>query len=213
MFSKISNSLEEGVISLLLIGMTILVFVEVVARFFFNTGFMWIAEATLTCGAWFILFGMSYGVKVGAHIGVDAFVTSLQPRVKKITSVIAVLVCLCYCSLFIYGSVIYLTKMYDIGIAMEDVHLPAFIVNSLNPESAWEVFKIDVEDPLMPIWLIQSILLLGFCLLFFRFFQLFVKIIQGKAEGFKFADEAKESMHLIQGDPSKEKNTIQEQEK
>ena len=213
MFSKISNSLEEGIVSFLLVSMTLLVFAEVIARFFFSAGFMWMEEATLTCGAWFVLFGMSYGVKVGAHIGVDAFVTSLPPRAKKITSIIAVLICLCYCSLFIYGSVIYLTKMYDIGISMEDIHLPAFIVNSFNPETAWEVFKINVEEPLVPLWVVQSILLLGFGLLFFRFFQLLLKIIQGKAEGFKFADEAKESMHLIQDDASTLENETQEQEK
>jgi len=213
MLSKISNSLEEGIVSFLLITMTMLVFVEVVARFFFNTGFMWMEEATLTCGAWFVLFGMSYGVKVGAHIGVDAFVISLPPKAKKITSIISVLICLCYCSLFIYGSAIYLTKMYSIGIAMEDLHLPAFIVNTFSPETAWEIFKIDVEEPLIPIWIAQSILVLGFGLLFVRFFQLLVKIIQGKAEGFKFADEAKESMHLIQEEASTPKNDAQEQEK
>jgi len=213
MLSKISNSLEEGIVSFLLITMTILVFVEVVARFFFNTGFMWMEEATLTCGAWFVLFGMSYGVKIGAHIGVDAFVISLPPKAKKITSITAVLICLCYCSLFIYGSAIYLTKMYNIGIAMEDLHLPAFIVNTFSSETAWEIFKIDVEEPLIPIWIAQSILVLGFGLLFVRFFQLLVKIIQGKAEGFKFADEAKESMHLIHEEASTPKNEAQEQEK
>jgi C4-dicarboxylate transporter DctQ subunit len=178
--------------------MTLLVFVEVISRFVFNIGFMWMEEATLTCGAWFVLFGMSYGVKVGAHIGVDAFVKSLPPKAKKITSIAAVFICLCYCGMFFYGSMVYLAKMYDVGLAMEDIHLPAFLINVLNPDSAWDILKIDVDDPLMPIWIMQSILLFGFALLFYRFLQLLIKIIQGKTQGFQFADEAKESMHLIQ---------------
>lgn len=204
MFLKKSSALEEGLICLLLVSMTLLVFAEVISRFVFNIGFMWMEEATLTCGAWFVLFGMSYGVKVGAHIGVDAFVKSLPPTAKKITSVAAVFICMCYCGMFFYGSMEYLAKMYNIGLVMEDIHMPAFIINALDPDTAWDMFRIDVEEPLMPIWIMQSILLFGFGLLFYRFLQLLVKIIQGKADGFKFADEAKESMHLIQEDTTPE---------
>ncbi len=220
MISKKSNALEEGLICVLLVSMTLLVFAEVISRFVFNAGHMWMEEATLTCGAWFVLFGMSYGVKVGAHIGVDAFVKSLPPQAKKITSIAAVIICLCYCAMFFYGSMVYLAKMYKIGLVMEDIHVPAFIVNSMTADTAWDAFRIDVEDPLMPVWIMQSILLFGFGLLFYRFLQLLIKIIQGKAEGFKFADEAEESMHLIQEESeqaedsqpesTQEKNTTKE---
>lgn len=210
MFSKKSSAIEEGFICVLLVSMALLVFAEVIARFIFNVGFMWMEELTLTCGAWFVLFGMSYGVKVGAHIGVDAFVKSLPPAAKKITSITAVLVCLSYCAMFFYGSSIYLAKMYDVGLVMEDIHLPAFIVNSMDIDAAWDNFRIDVEDPLMPIWISQSILLFGFALLFYRFFQLLILIIQDKADGFKFADEAEESMHLIQEESSHSDNSTVE---
>ena len=198
MVSKITNALEESVLSLLLVSMTLLVFAEVITRFLFNTGFMWMEEVTLTLGAWFVLFGMSYGVKVGAHIGVDAFVKTLPRQTRKVTSIVAVLLCLAYCAMFLYGSWVYISKMYSIGITMEDVHLPQSLVNLMSADTAWDVFKVDVDEPLVPLWASQSILLLGFSLLFYRFFQLLVNIFKGKKDGFKFADEAKESMHLIQ---------------
>lgn len=83
MISRIFGYFEIGMLNLLITLMTLLVFTEVVARFFFNTGFLWIQELTLTLCGWFVLFGMSYGVKVGAHIGVDAFVKSLPPKAKN----------------------------------------------------------------------------------------------------------------------------------
>jgi len=209
MVSKITNTLEESVVSLLLVGMTLLVFAEVVSRFIFNTGFLWMEEVTLTLGAWFVLFGMSYGVKVGAHIGVDAFVKTLPLRTRKVTGIVAVVLCLCYCSMFLYGSWVYLAKMYSVGITMEDVYLPEFLISQLDVDAAWEVFKIDVEDPLVPLWLSQSILLIGFSLLFFRFFQLLIMVIQGKTDGFKFADEAEESMHLVQNEEIDEEQADQ----
>lgn len=71
MMSRFFSHIEEVVLNALITAMTLLVFVEVIARFFFNTGFLWIQELTLTICGWFVLFGMSYGVKVGAHIGVE----------------------------------------------------------------------------------------------------------------------------------------------
>lgn len=202
MFSKRSNTIEESFVSLLLVAMTLLVFFEVVSRFVFNIGFQWLEEVTLTLGAWFVLFGASYGVKVGAHIGVDAFVQSLPKKARKTTAIAAVVLCLAYCCLFISGSWTYLAKMYSIGITMEDVHVPQMLVELFDDETLWEIFRIDSEEPLMPLWIAQSVLLIGFVSLFYRFFQLLLKIITGKAEGFKFADEAEESMHLVQNESS-----------
>lgn len=210
MFSKFSRSIEESFVSLLLVSMTLLVFTEVISRFLFNVGFMWMEEVTLTLGAWFVLFGASYGVKVGAHIGVDAFVQSLPEKKRKVTAIISVLLCLCYCSLFIYGSWVYLAKMYSIGITMEDVYLPQVLINLFDGEMLWDVFRIDSEEPLMPLWITQSILLLGFSLLFYRFFQLLLQVISGKADGFKFADEAEESMHLVQEDNQSDDSAAQQ---
>ena len=195
--SRIFGYFEEGVLNLLITLMTLLVFSEVVARFFFNTGFLWIQELTLTFCGWFVLFGMSYGVKVGAHIGVDAFVKNLAPRAKKITSLITALVCLVYCGLFLKGSWDYLSQMYQIGVPMEDIHFPQFLLKSLDPDFAWNTLKIDIEDGAVPIWLSQSILIIGFSMLTWRFAELFIAILRGQVSGFQFADEAKESMHLI----------------
>jgi C4-dicarboxylate transporter DctQ subunit len=208
MLSKISKYFEESFVSLLLVSMTLLVFSEVIARFLFNIGFLWMEEVTLTLGAWFVLFGASYGVKVGAHIGVDAFIQTLPAKVRKITAIAAVLLCLCYCSLFLYGSWNYLAKMYSIGITMEDVYMPQVFVGLFTEDTLWDVFRVDAEDPLMPLWISQSILLIGFVLLFYRFFQLLLQVISGKADGFKFADEAKESMHLIQEDEQADSNSV-----
>lgn len=197
MIARIFGYFEEGMLNLLITLMTLLVFTEVVARFFFNTGFLWIQELTLTLCGWFVLFGMSYGVKVGAHIGVDALVKNLAPRAKKITSLFTVAICLVYCGLFLKGSWDYLSQMYQIGVPMEDIHFPQFFLNSLDADYAWDTLKIDVEDGAVPIWLSQSILIIGFSMLMWRFIELFLSILTNKTTGLQFADEAKESMHLI----------------
>jgi len=172
MFSRIINSIEEGIIAILLASMTLLVFVEVVLRFGFGTGFMWGEELTLHISAWMVLFGVSYGIKVGSHIGVDALVKILPPTVRKIVSAIAVIACLAYTGIFMSGAWTYLSKIRMLGIEMEDLHFPK--------------------------WIAHSILFIGMVLIAIRLLMLLWSIATGKAEGFALTDEAKESMHLAE---------------
>jgi C4-dicarboxylate transporter DctQ subunit len=97
--------------------------------------------------------------------------------------------------------------MYSIGITMEDIYLPQVFIELFDEDTLWDIFRIDAEEPLMPLWISQSILFIGFILLFYRFFQLLLQVISGKANGFKFADEAEESMHLIQTDEQADTNS------
>lgn len=171
MWTRIIDGLEEGVISLLLVTMTLLVFFEVVLRYGFGVGFMWVQELTLHMSAWLVLFGASYGVKVGSHIGVDAIVRLLTPKVRRIVTLVAIALCLVYCAVFIQGAWVYLSKMVKIGIHLEDIPIPKYVAH--------------------------SILLFGFILLLIRFLQLGWAVFKGDVDGFRLADEAKEALDEI----------------
>lgn len=194
MVRNLVTKLEEGFLSLLLVSMTLLVFAEVVARFGFNAGIHWAQEVTLLLAAWFVLFGASYGVKVGAHIGVDVFVKMFPHNTHRFITLVAIGLCLVYCGLFLYGSWIYLSKMKMIGIELEDLPVPK--------------------------WIPMTILVIGFVMLIIRFLQLGWKVVKDEAEGFHFADEAEESMEIANelketalgsdDDPNKSKTSKQE---
>jgi len=163
---------EENIIALLLVCMTLLVFIEVVLRFGFGTGYMWSQELTLLLSAWFVLFGISYGLRVGAHIGVDVLVRALPPKARRLVSALAIILSLVYCGLFFYGSWIYLAKMKKIGIELEDMPIPA--------------------------WQAHSILLIGLGLFSIRLLEMLWGIYRGTSEGFQHVDEAEESLHLAE---------------
>ncbi|MFB9888140.1 TRAP transporter small permease [Balneatrix alpica] len=181
MLGRLIARLEEDILCLLLVAMTLLVFVEVVLRFGFNTGFIWMQELTLLISTWLVLFGASYGVKVGSHIGVDAFVKMLPANGRRILTLVAVALCLFYCGLFSYGAWVYLKKMHLIGLEMADLPLPK--------------------------WLAASVLLIGFVLLAIRFLQVGWQVITGQTDSFSLADEAKESMHLAKEVADQEKRS------
>jgi len=103
MISTVVTRLEEGIIALLLAAMTSLTFVNVVMRYVFNSGLTWALEITEFLFAWLILFGMSYGVKVGSHIGVDALVRLFPDRVQRVIGLIVVATGILYSSWLIIG--------------------------------------------------------------------------------------------------------------
>ena len=72
--------LEEGLVAFLMAAMTLVAFAQVVARYVFNYSFVWALELNGVLFAWLIFVGMSYGVRVGAHIGIDALVKAVPPR-------------------------------------------------------------------------------------------------------------------------------------
>ncbi|PIE83347.1 MAG: C4-dicarboxylate ABC transporter permease [Candidatus Contendobacter odensis] len=197
MFFRLINKAEEAIISLLLVATTLLVFIEVVMRFGFGTGLTWGQELTLHMSAWFVLFGTSYGLKVGAHIGVDAFVRTFSRAGQRLLTLVAVSLCLIYCGLFLYGSWVYLAEMYGIGISMEDLEFPHWMVAGLSEEAA-ETWKIYPDEPRVPLWLAHGMLLVGFTFLSIRLLELLWSVVTGKATGFHKVDEADESLQMTE---------------
>ena len=161
--------LEEGFIALLLGLMTLLTFAQVVLRYGFNTGFIWALEATTYMFGWLILFGISYCVRVHAHIGIDALVKTFPVATQRVVGLIAIAFCALYAGLMLYGAWFYIDRLMRLGITGEDI--------------------------LLPRWLLTIIMPLGFLLLLIRLLEQAVLILRGEAKGFELADEAAEALH------------------
>ena len=168
LFGRIVNALEEGIIALLFAAMTLVTFAQVVARYVFNSGMVWALELTQYLFAWLVLFGMSYGVKVHAHLGVDAFVRLFPARPRRIMGLAAVAAGLIYAIILFIGSWQYVAKLHKIGIRSEDLPVPQ--------------------------WLPMIILPIGVALLFLRLAQVGWRIWTRQQTGLLLGDEAADSM-------------------
>ncbi|WP_412557977.1 TRAP transporter small permease [Thalassospira sp. MIT1370] len=171
MISTVVNRLEEGIIALLLASMTSLTFVNVVMRYVFNSGLTWALEITEFLFAWLILFGMSYGVKVGSHIGVDALVRLFPDRVQRVIGLFVVATGILYSSWLIIGG---------------------WELVSFN-----HMLEMEAEDSPIMLWFVYLIMPVGAALLAFRLAQVGWRIITGKQVGFNLADEAREAIDQL----------------
>lgn len=144
---------EEGLISFLLAIMTLVTFAQVIARYVFNYSFVWALELTMYCFGALIFLGMSYGVRVGAHIGVDAVVRMLPPKLANRLAIVSTLLCMVYASIVLYGSWIYVSKIHMIGIMAQDLPIAQ--------------------------WIPRLVLPIGFILLIYRFGQVLWHLLRG----------------------------------
>jgi C4-dicarboxylate transporter, DctQ subunit len=167
--------LEEWLLAGLLAVMVSITFTQVIARYVFNHSFVWALEITTVLFAWLIFIGMSYGVRVGAHIGVDAVVKLLSPRAARIVGSLAALLCIAYALIVTYGGYRYVQKMHEVGILMQDV---------------------PIEQ-----WIPRLVLPIGFTLLALRFGQVLFRIASGR-EAHLLGDETKEALKLRADDPA-----------
>jgi len=161
---------EEGLVATLIALMTVITFMQVVARYVFNYSFVWALELTTFLFGGLIFFGISYGVRVGAHIGVDVLIRILPRGIARVVTIAATLLCLVYTVIVFVGSWQYVSKMYEIGILAQDMPIPQ--------------------------WIPRAVLPIGFALLFYRFCEVLVHVIRGEGAGL-LADEAEEALKLL----------------
>ena len=168
------EKIEESLLSFLLAGMTLVTFAQVVARYVFNYSFVWAVELTGVMFAWLIFIGMAYGVRVGAHIGVDAFVKLLGPQAARAVGAVATVLCIVYAVIVTYGGFLYVRKMHEVGILMQD----------------------------MPVqqWIPRVILPIGFALLALRFGQVLYRLATGQ-DAHLLGDEAQDALKMREDQP------------
>lgn len=160
--------LEEWLIAFLLAAMTVLTFVQVITRYVFNYSFTWALELTTILFAWLIFLGIPYGVRVGSHIGLDALVKALPPRIARAVGALAAALGVVYAAILLVGSWNYVAKLHEIDILMEDLPIGQ--------------------------WIPRIVLLICFSLLLLRFGQVLWRILAGREVRLHLGDEAEEAL-------------------
>ena len=214
---QIVNELEETLIALILGAMTIITFVNVVMRYVFNASLIWGLELTLALFAWLVLFGMSYAVKVTAHLGVDAVINILPQRGRRILALIAAACCLIYAFLLLKGAWDYWAPFAGFEQTGGRWFPEGFIKTR---DQAWyETEQIPMPDWLrfiepifnqgehyekLPRFIPYAMLPFGVALLMFRLIQATWGIVTGTRDGLIVSHEAEDAIedvrHMNQGD-------------
>ena len=155
MFLKMLDRLEEVIISFLMAGATILIFVAIIHRY--ASGFdllfpyanqfdlSWAQELCIYMFVWMAKFGAAYGVRTGIHVGVDVLVNRLPaPRAQRVI-------------------------LFGLGCGA----LFTGVVGSLGAYFVWQMAQTGQQsnDLEAPMWIVYLAVPLGSYLMCFRFLQ------------------------------------------
>lgn len=207
---RMVHELEETFIALILGAMTIITFINVVLRYGFNTGLIWGLEMTAFLFAWLVLFGVSYAVKVTAHLGVDAIINLFDKPVRKVLALIAAAVCIFYAFLMLKGAWDYWAnfanlpqttgRWFPLGLEemrsssyrswyeVNDIPMPSWLTwiePIINEGEAYEKIPRFIPYAMLPF---------GAALLLFRFIQATVRIVTGEADNLIVSHEAEDAV-------------------
>ena len=208
--ARIVSEIEETAIALILGLMTIITFVNVVLRYGFNTGIIWGLEVVTFLFAWLVLFGMSYAVKVTAHLGVDAVINLFSEGPRKLLAILAGVVCVAYAGLLMKGAWDYWApfagldattgRWFPTGFensrdqawyAVDDIPFPEFlrfIEPIMNEGEAYEK---------LPRFIPYAMLPFGAALLLLRFVQATVKVVAGRQKSLIVSHEAEDAVEDV----------------
>ena len=202
------HGFEETAIAVLMGLMTALTFLAVILRYVFNTMLIWSLEVVLILFAWLVIFGVSYGFKVTAHLGVDALTSALPSRGRRVCAVLAALVTLAYACLMMKGAWDYWAPYAALertsGVwfptGLEATRDQAWFETGQVPPMRWLLGWL---EPLinqgevyskMPVVIPYVILPVGCALILFRVVQAFAGILRGSRESLIVSHEVEEAI-------------------
>lgn len=215
--ARFINAFEETVIAILLGAMCMITFINVVLRYGFESSLLWGLEVTTVLFAWLVLFGISYGVKVTAHLGVDAVTNMVPSRPRRVLLMIAAILCVIYAALLMKGAWDYYAnfanwpkttgRWFPTGLQemrpqdyqgyKPTVQIP--MIEWLRaPLEGW-LFYWDDEEPFekLPVAIPYLIVPVGAALLLFRFGQALVQVVRGTRETMIVSHEAEEAVEEV----------------
>jgi C4-dicarboxylate transporter DctQ subunit len=171
---KFLDHLEEWIISILMGGATLVIFLSVLHRYgsskmpipavqdwLLSLNFGWAQELCIIMFVWMAKFGAAYGVRAGVHVGVDVLVTRLPEEWRKKTVLLAL-----FCGMLFTGIIgtLGLRFVWENGMhyaVFHALHLPTGDLpeGPTTPDLEW------------PTWIVYSAVWMGSYLMCFRFMQ------------------------------------------
>ncbi|WP_368183811.1 TRAP transporter small permease [Aestuariibius sp. HNIBRBA575] len=226
-FARLISNIEETFIALLLGLMVLVTFVNVVLRYtngtWINTtletllgvdfppSLLWGLETVLVLFAWLVLFGISYGFKVTAHLGVDAILNIVAAPVRKTLVLISALCCIAYGGLMMKGAWDYWAPFAGYK-KTEGRIIPTGFDDRTRDQAWYETEQIPIpfgqeflenrynlgeEYEKMPRFIPYAILPFGIALMLFRILQATVAILRGRADSLIVSHEAEDAVEEV----------------
>lgn len=108
---------------------TALIFLNVVLRYWFNSGVFFTEELSELLFVWMVFLGALIVLREGTHIGVDLVISRLNPSARKVTSLISNLLMLGITLLMLKGGLVQLKINWDVKTPATGFPMSAYVLS------------------------------------------------------------------------------------
>ena len=138
--------LEEGLIAVILLGLALMAFVQVVTRACFGLSFTWFEELSRYLGVFVTFLGASLGVKYGMHFSMDAVIRVIPARPAHLIQGAANLAAGLFFLALIYYSWLNIAKLRRFGVTTAALGVPMYWaylpIPVFSVTIAWRFFRV-----------------------------------------------------------------------
>ncbi|MGB0844844.1 MAG: TRAP transporter small permease [Alphaproteobacteria bacterium] len=204
----LTDKFEENLIAAILGLMVLITFANVIARYDFNKNILWALEMTVFLFAWLVLIGVSYCVKIGAHLGVDVVLNTVSRPKQRVLGLLSAACCLTFAFLMLKGGWDYWANFANLP-GTDGRWFPLGFEDKFRGRGWFEVNDIPMPDFLrfmegifnegdayekIPRLIPYAVMPLSMALLLFRFIQATWALWKGEINNLIVSHEAEEAV-------------------
>jgi len=113
LLKKFISNFEAYLCVAMLIIMSIVVFVQVIFRFVLKSSLPWSEELCRYLLVYVSFLGGAYGVKTGAHLGVEAVTLMMPKKMRKVVEIIVLLLGMALCGILLKLGIDIVAKQFQ----------------------------------------------------------------------------------------------------
>lgn len=129
--SNVVESIEKSMSMLLIVGITLVLFINVIYRYFLNDPIYWANEASIFMMAWLTFLGGSLGLKYKSQASITFLTGMFSESAKRITSIITHVIILVFIAYLLYISYNWIFSLT--GTKSSSMRIPMWIPYSSVP--------------------------------------------------------------------------------
>lgn len=153
----LDENFEEYFLMILLVMITLIMMLQIVMRYVFNASLSWPEELTRYCFVWSTFIGISYSIRRGTMLKIDAILSMMPKGMQKIIVVLTELIVLVFFGYLLFNSVEVVTGIYASGQKSPAIGIPMYIIYSctivgfsLAVLRSFQVLVVSVKDIVAP---------------------------------------------------------------
>jgi C4-dicarboxylate transporter DctQ subunit len=98
---NVLSRIEECIVAVGISSASVVLFVNVVLRYVFNSGWEWAEEVARYTIVWLVFLGGSICARKGMHLAVDALTVRMKPGGQRAVRIVVDAVCIVFCAFLV----------------------------------------------------------------------------------------------------------------